>query len=284
MHYRHAEFLGIDARTISTDLEGVQPMIETYPIRALSDNYIWIAADPDQGRAVIVDPGESQPVFDFLATHPLRPAAVLVTHHHRDHVNGVAALTDRYRLPVYGPATEDIAGVTHRVGDGDTVVVPEVNVEFKVLAVPGHTLGSIAFVGAGMLFAGDTLFTGGCGRLFEGSPDQMYHSLCRLAALPGETRVFCGHEYTLDNLTYAAVVDPANTDLLARIENTRHLYKEQLPAVPSTIAMERRTNPFLRCNKPELEAAAECLCGRKCSCPVEVFATIRRYKDTYKPT
>ena len=249
---------------------------------AFSDNYIWMLHD---GRhAVVVDPGESAPVINALDSHKLQLAAILVTHHHADHVGGVDELRSRLQGPVYGPRRERIPQPYVALDDGDTLDV--LGLRFKVIDVPGHTSGHIAFFtedgGAEpMLFCGDTLFSGGCGRLFEGTPAQMHHSLSRLASLPGPTRVCCGHEYTLSNLKFARAVEPKNHDLAdynVWCEAQRAINE---PTLPSSIATERLVNPFLRCAEPGVALVAQTR-GATSTDPVAVLAALRQWKNEFR--
>ena len=246
-------------------------------VPAFDDNYIWLVCDA-AGRAVIVDPGDDEPVLAALAAHGLQPVAILCTHHHHDHVGGVEALRAHFDMAVYGPPGR-IAGLTHAVADGDHVELGG-GLSFYVIATPGHTRDHVAYVGEGMLFCGDTLFSAGCGRLFEGTPAQMHASLSRLAALPPQTAVYCGHEYTLANLRFAAAVEPDNTD----IQNYRDWATTQRvrgrPTLPSTIGRELAVNPFLRINVDAVRRAAS---GRdlKSDTAVDVFGTLRRWKDGF---
>jgi len=185
--------------------------IEVIPLRAFSDNYIWTLRD--SSHAAVVDPGDAGPVLEYLRAERLELAAIINTHHHADHVGGNAELLKHYRVPVFGPHDERIREVTHRVGDGERITLSHFGVEFQVFEIPGHTRTHIAFYGAGMLFSGDTLFAVGCGKLFEGTPQQMYDSLSRLMQLPDDTRVYCGHEYTLSNIRFARAADPDNAAL-----------------------------------------------------------------------
>lgn len=247
---------------------------------AFEDNYIWALVD-DEGNAVVVDPGDAAPV---LATSDLGlwPAGVLLTHHHPDHCGGVAALLERWpTLPVYAPDDARIPHATERVGDGSRFRLN--NWDFTVLAVPGHTLSHIAFHGAeGHLFCGDTLFSLGCGRLFEGTPAQMLESLERLAALPGASAVCCGHEYTLANAAFARAVDPANDALRRRTEEAQAMRNAGRPTLPSSLAMELATNPFLRVDTPAVRTAVANRLGREPADRVETFAGLRRWKDGFR--
>jgi hydroxyacylglutathione hydrolase len=253
--------------------------IQVTPIPAFQDNYLWLL---DNGRAAaVVDPGDAEPVLRHLDAHKLALSAILVTHHHSDHIGGIAELLARYPVPVFGPAGEDIADLTVRLREGDSVTVPKLGTTFSILDVPGHTAGHIAYVGNGMLFCGDTLFACGCGRLFEGTAAQMTASLAKLAALPGGTRVYCAHEYTLANIRFAEAVEPGNNALRER--KIREIQKREkgIPTVPSSIALECETNPFLRCSAPEVVASAARTAGRKLHQPQEVFGALREWKNHF---
>ncbi|HEX9628270.1 MAG TPA: hydroxyacylglutathione hydrolase [Acidiferrobacterales bacterium] len=257
-------------------------MTEVLHARAFEDNYIWIVRGAAPDRAVVVDPGDADPVFAALDAAGLRLAAILCTHHHGDHVGGVAALTARFPVPVFGPARERIAAVTVPLADGDRAALDDLGLNFRVLDVPGHTAGHIAYVGHGLLFCGDTLFSAGCGRLFEGTAAQLHASLTRLAALPPETQVYCGHEYTRANLGFARRVEPDNPDIAAHLKTVEALRAADRPSLPSTIGLERRINPFLRSGEPAVRAAAEREAGTTLADPAAVFAALRRWKDHYR--
>jgi hydroxyacylglutathione hydrolase len=215
-----------------------------------------------------------------LEREHLSLTAILVTHHHADHQGGVSRLLAHYRAEVFGPAAESITGRTTPVRGGDTVRIPFCDIEFQVLDVPGHTLGHVAYYGAGCLFCGDTLFGAGCGRLFEGTATQMADSLARLAALPDQTAVYCAHEYTLANLRFALAVEPGNRCLRSRAEAVSLARDEGLPTIPSTIALEKASNPFLRCGEPEVVASARRRVP-EAKDAVAVFAALRAWKDGF---
>jgi len=248
---------------------------------AFEDNYIWLIRGRSPDRVAIVDPGDVDPVLAALEKKHLQPVAILCTHHHGDHVGGVEDILRHYSVPVYGPARERIPAIAHRLKEGDRVSLPELGLEFDVLDVPGHTAGHIAYYGAAMLFCGDTMFSAGCGRLFEGTPEQMYASLSKLAALPEETQMYCAHEYTEANLRFAAAVEPDNPDIQAHREWTRIVRARNQPTLPSTIGLEKRINPFLRADSPSARQAAEIRCGQALDSGTEVFATLRRWKDNF---
>jgi hydroxyacylglutathione hydrolase len=252
------------------------------PLPAFSDNYIWMLHDGQ--AAAVVDPGDDAPVRQALAQAGLRLQAILVTHHHADHVGGVAALRADHGVPVYGPAAEAIPEPYQPLAEGDVVEV--LGLRFEVLEVPGHTAGHIAYrqltdAPDPLLFCGDTLFSGGCGRLFEGTPAQMHQSLQRLAALPGGTRVCCTHEYTLSNLRFATAVEPDNVALAAHVAHCRAEREADRPTLPSTMQLERQINPFLRCDQPTVVHAARAH-GAANDDAVEVFASLRRWKDNFR--
>lgn len=252
---------------------------EVVPLRAFSDNYIWTLRDAS--RAAVVDPGDARPVLDYLRAEKLDLVAILNTHHHADHVGGNEELLRHSRVPVYGPHDERIREVTQRLRDGERMILPHFGLEFAVLEIPGHTRTHIAFHGAGMLFCGDTLFAVGCGRLFEGTPQQMHDSLSRLMQLPDNTRVYCGHEYTLSNIRFARAADPDNAALREREAQAKTLRDQDLPTLPSNIGQERATNPFVRCREPSVVAAASKYAGKPLNDPVSVLAAIREWKNRF---
>ncbi len=249
---------------------------------AFADNYLWLLHDGV--RALVVDPGDAGPVHAALDARGLELAAILVTHHHGDHVGGVDALRARLRGPVYGPRTERIPAPFVPVDDGD--VVEAIGLRFEVIGVPGHTAGHVAYYhrpaqGAGLLFCGDTLFSAGCGRLFEGTAAQMQASLAKLAALPGDTRVCCAHEYTVSNLRFARAVEPGNAAVAEHLAWCERQRAEGGITLPSSIARELAINPFLRCTEPAVVASALGH-GAAGADPVPVFAALRQWKNEFR--
>lgn len=261
-------------------------MLKIHPVPAFSDNYIWLLHDA-AGNAFVVDPGDADPVLAFLGDRGLRLQGILITHHHADHTGGVEGLLGRCGdIPVLGPVATPFPGITHPLEAGERVRL--LGVEATVLDVPGHTLDHIAYLVPGcgtaapILFCGDTLFAGGCGRVFEGTPAMMHASLSRLAGLPADTLVCCAHEYTLSNLRFALAVEPANAELRAREAHDSMLRTQGMPTLPSTLGMEMATNPFLRCGVSGVRAAAEAHAGRELPRPADVFETIRAWKDVFR--
>jgi len=249
------------------------------PVPAFDDNYLWLASR--DGLAFVVDPGDADPIEEALAARRLRLAAIVVTHHHGDHTGGVERLKRAHGATVYGPAAEQIPARDVALAEGDRVEL--LGVTFGVLAVPGHTRGHIAYHAPSIeaLFCGDTLFAGGCGRLFEGTPAQMHASLAKLARLPGATRVYCVHEYTVANLKFARAVEPDNAALARRLAESEAMRSRGEPTVPSTIALELATNPFLRCDEPAVRAAAQRRHPGAGASAVDTFAAIRAWKNVF---
>lgn len=256
--------------------------MQIHAVPAFRDNYLWVLAV--DGAAAVVDPGDAVPVQSFLDERGLRLEAILATHHHADHIGGVPALAARWKCPVFGPARDGVEGLSTRLSEGDRITVPGLGVAFDVLDVPGHTAGHIAYVrreAEPVVFCGDTLFACGCGRLFEGTAAQMSDSLGKLARLPLPTRAYCAHEYTMSNIRFARVVEPRNRALAARQARDAARRERGEPTVPSSIEEELATNPFLRCGAPEVIASAERRAGRALAGPVEVFAVIREWKNSF---
>lgn len=247
-----------------------------YPITALKDNYIWVLSNDDNTRALIVDPGDASPVINMLEQRQLALAGILVTHHHWDHTNGIAALLEYAGdVPVVGSHHSQNQYVNARVKNGDVVTIE--HVKCKAIEIPGHTLDHTAYVDANesFVFTGDTLFSAGCGRIFEGTPAMMFESLSKLRMLNDDVKIYCGHEYTRANLKFAQTVEPDNIDIIRKLTD--------LPActLPSTLGEEKRVNPFLRCREPDVVRAAEAYANRKLSSDVEVFAVLREWKNNF---
>lgn len=267
--------------TFALLMSNIIMMLDVHAIPAFTDNYLWLLTRG--GDAVIVDPGDAAPVLQVLEARGLRLTAILITHWHPDHTGGITKLLDKVgTVPVYGPRAEfsRIPQITHQLDDGDKVDV--LGQTFDVLAVPGHTLGHIAYFSDGQLFCGDTLFSAGCGRLFEGTPEQMHASLDRLAALPPQTKIYCTHEYTMSNLAFAITVEPQNKALLGRLDEVRQLRAAKQPSLPSSLEIELATNPFLRTTVHGVIKAAQAHSNQLSSKPDQVFAALRRWKDEFK--
>ncbi len=259
-------------------------MIQIHALHAFSDNYIWLLQDLSTRTCAVVDPGDAAPVLAWLEEHPgWRMTDILITHHHHDHVGGVAQIKQVTGARVCGPAHETIPARDVALVDNDRVSV--LGLDFTVHAVPGHTLGHIAFyhddAARPVLFCGDTLFAAGCGRLFEGTPQQMHTALERLAALPDATLVYCAHEYTLSNLRFAHAVEPQNTDIAERLAQVTQWRAENRISLPSNLALERRTNPFLRTHETSVKEKMDERTGSTHASQTEVFATLRAWKDKF---
>ena len=262
----------------------IQPArLDVRPVRAFADNYIWLIEAPrTANRLVAVDPGDADPVIVEVERRGASLAAILLTHHHPDHVGGVPDLLGQGAVPVIGPDDARIAQCTRTVRDGERCELPELGLSFEILQVPGHTVSHIAFWGHGALFCGDTLFSAGCGRMFEGTPTQMNASLTKLRRLPPDTRVFCGHEYTAANLRFALTVDPGNRAALEYQDRVARVRAKGDPSLPSTMALENQVNPFLRCDDPIVLKAAEAHAGKSLKEPADVFGVLRAWKDQYR--
>ncbi|RON50462.1 hydroxyacylglutathione hydrolase [Pseudomonas frederiksbergensis] len=255
-------------------------MIQISALPAFTDNYIWLLQDHRTQRCAVVDPGDAAPVQAWLAAHPGWVLSdILITHHHHDHVGGVEQLKNATDAKVYGPASENIPARDVALKDNDRINV--LGWEFEVYAVPGHTLGHIAFYHHGLLFCGDTLFAAGCGRLFEGTPEQMHTSLTRLASLPEDTLVYCTHEYTLSNLKFAIAVEPNNPDTAERLEKVTAQRAAAIMTLPSTLALEKLTNPFLRVHETSVKEKVDERNGTRNLGPSAVFAALRAWKDKF---
>ncbi len=245
-------------------------------IRALKDNYIWMMRKNDSDQVIIVDPGEEAPVIAVLDKFKLKLAGILITHHHSDHTNGAVGLQDKYHCPVFWSKDRKPG-----VNSDEEIAFPDVALKFRVLHIPGHTLDHVAYYGYGVLFCGDTLFTGGCGRIFEGTPAQMVDSLAKIMNLPDDTQIYCGHEYTQANLKFAKLIEPENADLLERIREIDLLREQKLPTVPALLSIEKKTNPFLRWHIKSVIDAVQNYTGEKLSDPVKIFENLRNWKNQH---
>ncbi|REL29675.1 hydroxyacylglutathione hydrolase [Thalassotalea euphylliae] len=252
-------------------------------IHAFNDNYIWAITQENEPELTLVDPGQAKPCIDYIEVNDLKLTNILITHHHGDHVGAVKALVAQYGddINVYGPATENIPLCRYPLTEGDRVDIDKPQLSLQVLDVPGHTAGHIVYVNDDVLFCGDTLFSGGCGRLFEGTPAQMHHSLAKLKQLPPTTTVYCAHEYTLANLAFAQTVEPNNAELNEYVETAKQLRAQQIATIPTTIARELAINPFLRADQAEVQQSAQSYTGVTLCNEVDVFAAVRRWKDEF---
>lgn len=254
--------------------------VSVFPIKAFNDNYIWCLYN--QTHCVVVDPGDAAPVLAYCQDNNLTLSSILITHHHWDHTGGIDPLLAAFpTIPVYGPKNKEIKQITRRLSQGDAVELPELGVKFSILEVPGHTLDHIAYYGDSGLFCGDTLFSAGCGRLFEGTPQQMFDSLAKLTALPADTAVYCTHEYTLANIAFAEAVEPNNHALMAYKHWAKQQREKDAPTLPSSIQKELAVNPFLRCHSPELVANVSQNRGARLGSEQAIFAALRSWKDNF---
>lgn len=255
-----------------------------HAIPALETNYFWLLQPNSASLNVyILDPGDHKPIIEIITQKQLKLQGIIITHHHWDHTDGIDALLQYYPVPVYGPDSDKILQITQTLHGGGRLVLPELTLE--VIATPGHTLDHIAYLyrnelGPDYLFSADNIFAAGCGRLFEGTPAQFFLTLQSLAALPQETLVYCSHEYTLNNLAFAKILEPNNQGIVARIEDAKRKRALNIPTIPTTIALELATNPFLRCHTPAVKQAAEAHFKTSFSNEVAVFAAIREWKNT----
>jgi len=250
------------------------------PLHAFEDNYIWLITRDGTDACAVVDPGDEEPVVSELEKRGLRLTTILITHKHYDHTGGVDALIKRYPdVEVFGPGNESINHISHSVEDHQQISLPDMNLEFEVLCIPGHTEGHVAYLGNGILFCGDTLFAGGCGRVFSGTFEQMSASLERIGKLPPETQLYCAHEYTQANLGFGLWVEPQSEPLKKRSQSVEAAVKQGVPTVPSSLQEELETNPFLRVEQQNVISAAEKWAGRPLKNNVEVFTALRQWKD-----
>ncbi len=255
-------------------------MLKIDAVPAFNDNYIWLIHASDRQHVLIVDPGDAEPVFEAIQRQNLVPVGILITHHHDDHIGGVAKLTAEYNIPVYGVNHSSRMEITHPLNMSNPLVI-EGFPEITLLDVAGHTADHIAFVVENNLFCGDTLFAAGCGRLLGGTAEQLFKSLTLIATLALETNIYCAHEYTLANLDFAATVEPDNIDIQQRILATRNLRQNLLPSLPSQLVLELKTNPFLRCDQDDVKKAAETWSSQQLKTPLQVFTELRKWKDSF---
>lgn len=254
---------------------------DIFPIPAFKDNYIWAITNPTDKTVLIVDPGEAQPVIDFLDAKDLSLQAILITHHHADHRGGIEVLAEKYSPMIYAPHHLEIKNPTVIVDDLRHIDIPVFG-KFEIIKIPGHTLEHVAYYHEdGLLFCGDTLFSAGCGRVFEGTFEQMYDSLLTLSSLPDDTQVYCGHEYTLANLAFAKAVEPLSQDIQEKIIDTDKKRQANLPTLPSTLGMEKKVNPFLRCEAPEVITTVQKHTGKTLTAPLDIFRELRLWKNSF---
>lgn len=254
--------------------------IKVAPLPAFTDNYIWCFYDSES--CVVVDPGDANVVKDFCHQHNLNLHAILITHHHADHTGGLPELTHSFpHVRVYGPQNPSIALITDRLIEGDRIQIERLALTFDVIEIPGHTLDHIGYIGHGGILCGDTLFSAGCGRLFEGTPAQMLTSLNKLAKLEDTTQVWCTHEYTLANLKFAQAVDPSNQDLLSYAQWATKMRAQNTPTLPSDIKTQKAINPFLRAHTSAVKQSAEHFSQQPLAGELEVFAAVRSWKDNF---
>jgi hydroxyacylglutathione hydrolase len=257
-------------------------MLDILPIKAFNDNYLWLFREESSKQACIVDPGDAEVVLEYLQAHELELAAIFITHHHGDHTGGIERLLQKYDVPVYGPDSINIPTISKPLREGD--VVDLFGEKFHVLEVPGHTMDHIAYytnAANPVLFCGDTLFAGGCGRVFEGTYPMMHESLQKLAKLSTDTQVFCAHEYTMANLAFAVAVSPNDQALADRVEQEQNRRDQGLATVPTSIEKELETNPFLRCNEEQIKHSAEHQMALNLNAAEEVFGSLRQWKDSF---
>ena len=260
----------------------VNRSLQVTAVPAFADNYLWLIHN--ERHAVVVDPGDAGPISEALASSHFTLVAILLTHHHADHAGGVSELLNRWNVPVYGPAKENIAGVTHPLSENDRVNFAQLGLSLDVLDVPGHTAGHIAYVEQDQhwLFCGDTLFAGGCGRLFEGTAEQMTQSLAKFTALADDFKVYCAHEYTVSNLRFAVAVEPNNTALSTRLSSAQVARDRGESTVPSTLGEEKQTNPFLRYDQPAIIKTLREMGKLNSDEPVAAFAALREWKNSFR--
>jgi hydroxyacylglutathione hydrolase len=253
-------------------------MVQVDPIKAFSDNYIW--ALKKENKVWVVDPGQAEPVFDYLKQTDTTLAGILITHHHWDHTNGVEALLNAFKnIPVYGPAHSPFEGISHKLNDSDEIIVADT--KFKIISTPGHTLDHICYINDAFCFTGDTLFSAGCGRLFEGDAEMMWHSLAKFDEYSDDTLIYCTHEYTQANLRFALAVEPNNANLLAYTEKVQKLRDNNQPSLPTHFGLERAVNPFLRASEENSLVHVPKHLIQDTNENWQKFAALRAWKDEF---
>ncbi len=255
--------------------------IQIKPLPSLTDNYIWLLIDTDSSTAIIIDPGTAISCEKFFEQQGISPVAMLITHRHWDHVDGIEQLQQKYDIPVFGPATEFIPCLTTPLNSNDSASVPELDLDFQIMDLSGHTAGHIGYLLDDKLFCGDTLFSAGCGRLFDGTAEQFHASLQRIKQLPTDTTIYCAHEYTLDNLRFAQAVEPDNEAVQSRIEEVKTLREKNLPSLPFMLKDELQYNPFLRTDKENVMQAVAHYSGVAIDNSEECFRYLRLWKDGF---
>lgn len=253
--------------------------LNVIPVPALRDNYIWCVHDTETNGCVIVDPGEAEPALEVIDNYHLKPQGILITHYHGDHSGGIKPIVKRYNIEVYGAKNSQVRHCTKQIDDGESIHFDQLNLSLSVFSIPCHTKDHIAFYGQGMVFTGDTLFTGGCGKFFEGTAEDMYNALTKLAMLPLETNIYCGHEYTEKNLRFALEVEPDNQALHQRYQRVHEQRQQGQPTVPATLETELKTNPFMRTGHQTVQRAVHGYVNRQLDDNIDVLAALRQWKD-----
>lgn len=255
-------------------------MNSVFPIKAFNDNYIWTIKN-DANDAIFFDPGCSKSVIDVIETERLNPLAIFITHHHHDHIGGITELKERFGVTVFGPSDETNLDLDARLKENDCIEISQLDISLTAIETPGHTKGHLCYHSDNYLFSGDTLFSAGCGRIFEGTPEEMFDSLQKISQLPNDTLIYCAHEYTLANLTFAQHIEPNNRAISKYISSVKKLLSEHRSSIPSTLEHEKRINPFLRCNQPEVKKSAEAYAEKTLATELEVFTVIREMKNNF---
>ena len=256
-------------------------MLTIHAVPAFNDNYIWLIQATNSPKVLIIDPGDAEAVFNAIEQYQLNPTALLITHGCHDHIDGITSIIEQYQIPVYGSKIEGIPHLSHAVTASESLLIDDEFPAVTILDLPGHTKGHIAFLIEDALFCGDTLFGAGCGRLHSGTAEQLYNSLQKIAQLPDKTKIYCAHEYTLANLRFVATVEPNNLAIQQRIKDATQLRQKEMPSLPSDLALELATNPFLRCDQADVIKSAEHFAGKALHNPVDVFTALRLWKDTF---